>query len=441
MTATWDANGGQAEVEVDMSGAKLWDEFAPNLSELTVKLGDDERTVRFGMREFAAQGTQFTLNGRPVFLRGTLECSVLPLTGYPPTDVPAWQRIYRIMKSYGLNYIRFHSWCPPEAAFAAADLEGIMIQAEGPQANVPAGSDPARDAFIEAEFKRMVDTYGNHPSFCTDDARQRVRRQGRAADALGGHADPARPAASLLVGVLRRRRPPTASGPSWPTAAASTARARSATCATSWPATRGPIIGHEIGQWMFFPDFNEMKKYTGVMAVKNFEMVRDDLEKKHLLDLAPQFVQASGKLRRAALQGGDRSAAAHAGLRRLFAARPARLPDARHGAGRAARSVLGLEGLHHARRRSAGSAGRPCRCCGCPSAPTPWTSRSRRRRTWRTTAPPTSRDAQPVWTIKDEQGREVASGKLPAVERADRQTDAARRDQRVAGQGRRARPS
>ena len=76
------------------------------------------------------------MNGRPVFLRGTLECSVWPLTGYPPTDVPAWQRIYRIMKSYGLNYIRFHSWCPPEAAFAAADLEGIMIQAEGPQANV-----------------------------------------------------------------------------------------------------------------------------------------------------------------------------------------------------------------------------------------------------------------------------------------------------------------
>ena len=82
------------------------------------------------------------------------------------------------MKSYGLNHIRFHSWCPPEAAFAAADLEGIMIQAEGPQANVPAGADPARDAFIEAEFKRMVDTYGNHPSFCTDDAGQRVRRQG-----------------------------------------------------------------------------------------------------------------------------------------------------------------------------------------------------------------------------------------------------------------------
>jgi hypothetical protein len=56
-----------------------------------------------------------------------------------------------------------------------------------------------------------------------------------------------------------------------------------------------PIIGHEIGQWMFFPDFREMKKYTGVLAPKNFELVREDLESKHLLDLEPKFVQASGR--------------------------------------------------------------------------------------------------------------------------------------------------
>jgi len=154
-------------MEVDMRGAKPWDEFSPQLHELTVTLGEDSRTVGFGMRNFTRKGSQFTMNGRPLFLRGTLECSVWPLTGYPHTDVPSWQRIYRVMKSYGLNFIRFHSWCPPEAAFAAADLEGIMIQAEGPQANVEAGKDPRRDAFIEAEFKRIVDTYGNHPSFCT----------------------------------------------------------------------------------------------------------------------------------------------------------------------------------------------------------------------------------------------------------------------------------
>ena len=92
---------------------------------------------------------------------------IFPLTGYPPTDVPAWQRIFRIMKSYGLNFVRFHSWCPPEAAFAAADLEGIMHPGRRPAGQRPGrGTTPSRDAFIEAELKRMVRTYGNHPSFC-----------------------------------------------------------------------------------------------------------------------------------------------------------------------------------------------------------------------------------------------------------------------------------
>ena len=277
-----------------MSAAKLWDEFSPGLSELTVKLGGDERTVRFGMREFAAKGTQFTLNGRPVFLRGTLECSVWPLTGYPPTEVPAWQRIYRIIRSYGLNHIRFHSWCPPEAAFAAADIEGIMIQAEGPQANVNAGSDATRDAFIEAEFKRMLDTYGNHPSFCTMTL----------GNEYGGND-------ALLTGwveMLIQRDPrhlyssassaPVIANRQWTEMAdgrgiqgPGTQRdLRNVVARDAWP-----IIGHEIAQWMFFPDFREVKKYTGVMAVKNFELIRDDLAQKHLLDLAPEFVQASGR--------------------------------------------------------------------------------------------------------------------------------------------------
>ena len=55
------------------------------------------------------------------------------------------------------------------------------------------------------------------------------------------------------------------------------------------------MVGHEIGQWTFFPNFDEIKKYTGVLAAKNFEIVRADLAAKHLLDLAPQFVQATGK--------------------------------------------------------------------------------------------------------------------------------------------------
>jgi hypothetical protein len=292
--ATWDEQGGRAEIEVDMGEAKLWDEFTPQLQQLTVRLGEHQYTVRFGMRKLAVRGTQFTLNGRPVFLRGTLECSVFPLTGCPPTDVPPWQRIYRIMKSYGLNHIRFHSWCPPESAFAAADLEGIMIQAEGPQANVEAGRDPRRDAFIEAEFQRMVDTYGNHPSFCTM--------------TLGNEYGGKPELLARWVDMLIRR------DPRHLYSSASAAQTTPNRQFTETPAGRGvhspgtahdlrgivaaegrPIIGHEIGQWTFFPNFDEMKKYTGVFAPKNFELVRDALAKHHLLDLAPKYVEATGK--------------------------------------------------------------------------------------------------------------------------------------------------
>jgi hypothetical protein len=411
--AAWDAKGGQAEVEVDMSDAKLWDEFSPNLSELTVKLGDDARSVRFGMREFAAKGTQFTLNGRPVFLRGTLECSVWPLTGYPPTDVPAWQRIYRIMKAHGLNHIRFHSWCPPEAAFAAADIEGIMIQAEGPQANVPAGSDRARDAFIEGEFKRIVDTYGNHPSFCTM--------------TLGNEYGGKDELLTRWVDMLIQRDPrhlyssascaQTTSNRQW----TELADGRGIPSAGTQRDLRGvvgsdarPITGHEIAQWMFFPDFNEMKKYTGVMAVKNFELIRNDLENKHLLDLAPQYVQASGRfavrLYKEEIEVLLRTPG-YAGFSLLDL----------HDYPTQGTALIGpLDPFWDSKGFITSAAFR--RFCG-PTVPL----LRMPKRTYVVDEPfEATADlahyghadiahAQPVWTIKDEQRREVASGKLPAV--------------------------
>jgi len=411
--AAWDAHGGRVEAEVGLSGAKLWDEFSPNLQELTVKLGGDSRTVRFGLRKFAAKGTQFTMNGRPVFLRGTLECSVWPLTGYPPTDVPSWQRIYRVMKSYGLNFIRFHSWCPPEAAFAAADVEGIMIQAEGPQANVEAGLDAKRDAFIEAEFKRIVDTYGNHPSFCTM--------------TLGNEYGGDGALLTRWVGMLLERDP---------RHLYSSASCAQKTANRQWteladgrgvhgPGTQHdlrdvaasdgrPIIGHEIGQWMFFPDFNEMKKYTGVMAVKNFELIRDDLAKKHLLDLAPQFAQACG--RHALLLYKEEielllRTPGYAGFSLLDL----------HDYPTQGTALIGpLDPFWDSKGFISPAAYR--RFCG-PTVPL--LRLPKRAYTadepFLATAdishfgPADLVDAQPIWTIKDGQGREVASGQLPAL--------------------------
>lgn len=291
--ATWDKFGGEAAVDLDMRGAKLWDEFGPNLSEVTVRLGEDTRTVRFGMRDLAERGTQFTMNGRPIFLRGTLESSVWPLTGYPPTDTEPWRRIFEIEKSYGLNFIRFHSWCPPEAAFAAADEEGIMIQVEGPQANVDAGDNPARDAFIEAEFKRMVDTYGNHPSFCLMTLGNEYGGNTNLLDRwveMLIQRDPRHLYTSASSGKPTPNRQWTEDGTGRGVKGPGTERDLRDIVARDGR----PNIGHEIGQWMYWPDFREIKKWTGVMALKNFELVQNDMEKKHLADQESDFVQASG---------------------------------------------------------------------------------------------------------------------------------------------------
>lgn len=151
----------------------LWDEFHPNLYSFKVSVAagnesQDARIETFGMREFSASGTQFTINGNLTFLRGTLECAIFPKTGFPPTDIEAWIHIFKVCRSYGLNHMRFHSWCPPEAAFKAADLSGFYLQVEcSSWANQDAtiGDGKPLDNYIYEESRRMVKAYGNHPSF------------------------------------------------------------------------------------------------------------------------------------------------------------------------------------------------------------------------------------------------------------------------------------
>jgi hypothetical protein len=255
----------------------------------------DESSVVFGMRKLGIKGTRFTLNGRPLLLRGTLECAIFPLTGYPPTDVDSWRRIYQIEKSYGLNYIRFHSWAPPEAAFTAVDIEGIFIQTEGPQANVPTGEVKQRDQFVERELLRIVDTYGNHPSF--------------ALMTIGNEFGGSLPVVTRWVDLLIK-----ADNRHFYSSASSNPMKSANRQFTEDKAMRGvhgpgttfgydelmakedrPFIGHEIGQWTFFPNLDEIPKYTGVLKARNFEIVRDDLTRKGMREEAQLFLQATGK--------------------------------------------------------------------------------------------------------------------------------------------------
>src|SRR4030095_11190439 len=157
------------EIKVQLgSGAKTWDEFHPNLQLLRLSLKgvgvDDSKELKFGLRDFHAEGKDFVLNGRLVNFRGTHSGGDFPLTGYPPTDVQSWKKLFEICRSWGLNHMRFHSWSPPEAAFEAADQLGFYLQPEPGMWNEISPGTPMERMLYE-ETDRMIRAYGNHPSF------------------------------------------------------------------------------------------------------------------------------------------------------------------------------------------------------------------------------------------------------------------------------------
>jgi hypothetical protein len=294
----------------------LWDEFSPAMYRLKVSLTaavdnktfSNEKTVTVGMREFGTKGTQFTINGRPTFLRGTLECCIFPLTGYPPTDVKEWLRILRIAKAHGLNHMRFHSWCPPEAAFEAADRLGVMFHVECP-AWATIGNGKPIDKFIYAEGDRILKAYGNHPSFCmlaygNEPGGSNQKRF--LADLVNywKAKDPRRLYTSAagwpIIPENQYHSTPGPRGHQWGAGLSSRFNAKPPETSTDYSSFVQnydvPIVSHEIGQWCVYPNFKEIKKYTGVLRPRNFEIFRDSLAQHHMLDQAEDFLMASGKL-------------------------------------------------------------------------------------------------------------------------------------------------
>ncbi len=305
------------EAQYDMGNdVLLWDEFAPNVYQMTasIEAGEyaDSKSIDFGMREFAASGTQFTINGRKRFLRGTLECSIFPLTGYPHMDVEGWLRMISRAKAHGLNHFRFHSWCPPEAAFAAADRLGFMFQVEcGSWANQGStlGDGRSIDGFLYSESERILKAYGNHPSFCM---------------LAYGNEPAGKNHIKYLTSLVKywkakdpRRLYTTAAGWAiapenqyqndfhprihyWEANLTCRLNSRPPETVTDYREIINkydvPVVSHEIGQWCVYPNFEEIKKYTGVTRAYNFEIFQESLEENHMLDQAHDFLMASGKL-------------------------------------------------------------------------------------------------------------------------------------------------
>lgn len=346
--------------DVKIPNAKLWSEFHPDLYIIRYRLSASlsprkgsksagseavEGELTFGMREFTTTGTQFVINGKTTFLRGKHDACVFPLTGYAPMTVGEWERVLRIAKSYGINHYRFHTWCPPEAAFEAADRVGIYMQPElpvwgsiGAKAKKEKGdveqkldNDPvqSRTDYLREEGLRILKAYGHHPSFVMF--------------ALGNEMSGSEEVMADLIATFRQydstklyaqgsnnflSKPHLVDGDDyWTTTMTggnyhaghyeadtdgkevrgsypvhTKGHVNNEDCGTMKDYTSAikgitvPVIGHEIGQYQVYPDYEETRKYTGVVRAANLERFRKSLEQHGMSAQNKTFMQTSGAL-------------------------------------------------------------------------------------------------------------------------------------------------
>ncbi len=306
--------------------AIFWDEYQQPIYHLTAIITNgaikDAKTVSFGMRNFEVDGTQFSINGRKTFLRGKHDAAVFPLTGYPPMNVEDWIKVYKIAKSYGINHYRFHSYCPPEAAFTAADREGIYLQAELPFWGGLESDTIAQT--IKEEGIAMLKAYGNHPSFVMfspgneiwsghDNVEKNMlalkSSDSRPLYTMGsnnniGYLEP-REYSEFFVGartpykkdsILTHTRLTHAYADSNEGGILNT-QTPSTTVNFNYAVSqmKQPIVSHEIGQYQIFPDYKEIDKYTGVVRATNLEVFRDRLKNAGMESMDSIFQKASGK--------------------------------------------------------------------------------------------------------------------------------------------------
>lgn len=301
--------------------AKLWSEHAPVLYrmhlELDTPMGKMEYDVPFGLRRIEANGRDFLLNGKKIFLRGTVENCLFPQTGHPPMEAREWLRVFSLCKQYGLNHVRFHSWCPPRAAFEAADRVGIYLQVEN--STWIAGADNAIgvgnevDHWIYDETLAVQRAFGNHPSFllysegnepiCKDNyLRDRFLekwiRNFKDSDSrhlyCAGTGWPLFEANDYHVSQEPRIQ-------RWSLGYGSIINARPPSSDFNHDAKASmlgiqPVITHELGQWAAFPNLEDGSHYTGALRPRNLEIFKELLKNLAMEAQARDFLMASGKL-------------------------------------------------------------------------------------------------------------------------------------------------
>ncbi|MBR5108656.1 MAG: hypothetical protein IK099_00550 [Clostridia bacterium] len=302
---------------------KKWDIDEGNLSAMTVSLeGMEPKTVTFGLRDFRGEDGRLTINGRRFFLRGEANCAVFPETGYIPMETEAWKDIIRRYQAYGVNCLRFHSHCPPEAAFAAADELGILMQPELSHWN-PSDAFAAEEAkrYYETELMQILKMLANHPSFVmltlgnelhADAAghafMDRLVNKAKQFDSSRLYANGSNPHYGALG-------PDPASGfYTSPGDRGRRLRLTSANCHgrlnQEYPNTRRnydremsilrqdsqqPVFPFEVGQYEVLPDFDEIGDFRGVTGPENLKHIQRKVSASGLEETWKRMVEATGE--------------------------------------------------------------------------------------------------------------------------------------------------
>lgn len=288
---------------------RRWSEFTPAIHTARVELVKDgrvldARTETFGFRVISRDGNRLLLDGVPLFLRGNSESCNFLLHGYPSCRKEDWARIWAIYRAHGMNYARFHSWCPPEAAFAAADEAGIYLEIEGPFWCALGHGKPV-DAWAKEEAQRIFDAYGNHPSFCLFEHGNELngsnfQELGRW-NAAFKQDDPRR---LYAASTAREVTPDCDFNNSHIVHGASgyTVHYGKPSPSTAWNLegvygkSTVPIIGHEEGQVVTYPDWRIIDKASGTLRNVHMEAARARAEAADVLAENADFCRASGGL-------------------------------------------------------------------------------------------------------------------------------------------------
>lgn len=334
----------------------FWDEAHPEIHTISIDLDGDVYETTFGLRDVRTLGRRLLINGRETFLRGKVDNLLYPKTGYTPTDVASWMTILGIAKEYGINHYRYHTACPPDAAFTAADLLGVYMAPELPFWGTVAeegeeGYDERERDFLFQEGFRILREYGHHPSFLwlslgneqwgSKDVLNRMMRAYREADDTKLYSSGANnyqfvpdvlDEENVFVGVrLGRERLIRGSYAMCdaPQGIVQTTAPESVSNydASIVPETLGqsgeagkvqiqygtgvkevdaqsadalipdvPVISHEVGQYVFYPDFSEILHYAGPLKPRNIEAMRENLERAGLYGEHEAFFRQTGHL-------------------------------------------------------------------------------------------------------------------------------------------------